>query len=284
MRDARWAVSGAGYVPVLGDSERLSTIAALIRLRLAAARRTVTRRWAGAAGAGALGGAFAGIVGGVALYLSPGSRALPESALALAALGAVAGGVGAAGIGAGLAAAEVLARSRRGLGLVVCGALSGAIVGAAAHLLLRATLEGFFGLSLAYLRLQAGGGLDGLVMGGAAGCGYALATRQPPGGGLAAPVGTRRVVAATIVGVCCAAAAAALALSGRLLVGGMVHEIARSSENAQLILAPLGRLIGEPDFGMATRVLLSAFEGGWFGMALALGLTRRPGPVNGPVA
>jgi hypothetical protein len=92
------------------------------------------------------------------------------------------------------------------------------------------------------------------------------------------------VVAATIVGVCCAAAAAALALSGRLLVGGMVHEIARSSENAQLILAPLGRLIGEPDFGMATRVLLSAFEGGWFGMALALGLTRRPGPVNGPVA
>jgi hypothetical protein len=70
-------------------------------------------------------------------------------------------------------------------------------------------------------------------------------------------------------------AAAALALAGRLLVGGLVHEIARTSRDAQLVLAPLGHLIGEPDFGRMTRAILSAFEGGTFGFALTLGLTRR---------
>jgi MFS family permease len=103
-----------------------------------------------------------------------------------------------------------------------------------------------------------------------------LATPQPPGGGLAAPSGRRRLVVVGIVGICCAVAATGLALSGRLLVGGLVHDIARSSRDAQLVLAPLGHLIGEPGFGPVTRTLLSAFEGGAFGCALAWGLTRRP--------
>src|SRR5262249_15577222 len=120
-----------------------------------------------------------------------------------------------------------------------------------------------------------GGALDGLLLGGAAGAGYGLATRQPPGGGLAAPSGWPRLKAAAITGACCAAAAAILALAGRLLVGGLVHDIARTSRDAQLVLAPLGHLIGEPDFGPITRAVLSALEGGTFGGALTLGLTRR---------
>ena len=48
-----------------------------------------------------------------------------------------------------------------------------------------------------------------------------------------------------------------------------INEIARSSPNAQLVLAPLGQLIGEPDFGPATRVVLSALECGAFGAAVA---------------
>ena len=68
------------------------------------------------------------------------------------------------------------------------------------------------------------------------------------------------------------AAAAALAL----LVGGLVHEIARASRDAELVLAPLGHFIGEPGFGPMTRVLLSGFEGAAFGCALTWGLTRRP--------
>ena len=56
----------------------------------------------------------------------------------------------------------------------------------------------------------------------------------------------------------------------------VINEIAGSSPVAQLALAPLGRLLGEPNFGPVTRVLLSAFEGGAFGFALAWGLTARP--------
>ena len=280
MRDARWSVPGAGDVPITGDSESVATIVALIRLRVSEVKRAVAQRWAGAAGVGALGGALAGVIGGIVLYVSPGSKALPESAVALSAIGALAGSVGAAGIGAGLETAEVVARSRRGLALGVCGALGGFFVGAVAQLVVRAILEGLFGLQLAYTHIQMGGAVDGFAIGIASGCGYALATRQPPGGGLAAPVGRQRLAVAVLVGAWCACAAIALSLSGRLLVGGLVHEIARSSQDAQLGLAPLGRLIGEPEFGAASRMLVSAFEGGCFGISLAWGLTRRPRPSS----
>ena len=272
MRDARWNVPGAGRVPLLSDPEAARAVVALLRLRMLDAGRTVARRWAGAAAAGAIAGAAAGITGGIALHLSPESHARPESAVALGTIGALAGGLGAAAIGAGLAAAEVFARSRRALALAVCAGASGMGVALMAHLLLRALLQSLFGLRLAY----SSGAIDGLVLGGAAGLGYALATPQPPGGGLAAPSGRRRVAASLLVGMWCAAAAVGLAVSGRLLVGGLVHEIARQSRDSSLVLAPLGHFIGEPDFGPVTRAMLSAFEGGAFGFALTWGLTRRP--------
>ena len=275
MRDARWNVPGAGDVPLLTDPHAFGIVLALVRLRLADVGQTVARRWAGGAAAGAVGGAVAGACGGIALYLSPTSSARPEVALALAAIGALAGGFGAAGVAAGLAAAEVLARSRRGLALVACGGISGGVVAAIAELVLAALLEGLFGL-----HLPSGGivafAIDGLVIGAAVGGGYGLATSQPPGGGLAAPVGGRRLAAALIVGACCAVAAALLALAGRPLIGGLVHDIARSSRESQLVLAPLGRLIGEPGFGPITRAILGAFEGWAFGSSVAWGLTRRP--------
>jgi DNA-binding winged helix-turn-helix (wHTH) protein len=265
MRDTRWNIPGAGAVPL-----DLSAALALVRLRLRDAGGVVARRWAGAALSGATAGALAGALGGFLLSLH--SSASLRVSLALAALGALAGGLGAAGIGAGLAAAEVLARGRRGLGLVLSGAAAGLVVAAGADLVLRALVEGLVGR----VELTGNSLAEGLVIGGTAGFGYALATRQPPGGGLAAPEGRRRVVAAAIVAVVVAAGAAALALAGGTLVGGLINEIAGSSPNAQLALAPLGRLIGEPDFGRVTRVLLSAFEGGAFGSALAWGLTARP--------
>jgi DNA-binding winged helix-turn-helix (wHTH) protein len=278
MRDARWNVPGAGDVPLLFDREAIGAIAALVGLRIADARRTIALRWASAAAAGALGGALSGTFGGILLTLSPGSNARPQSAVALAAVGALAGSVGAGGVAAGLAAAEALARSRRGLALVACGSIAGAIVAAVSDLVLRALLEALFGV-----RLFGAGSLpygtaaiDGLVIGAAAGAGYALATAQPPGGGIAAPHGARRARTIAMVGLSCAIGAALLALAGRLLVGGMVHELARQSPDAQLVLAPLGRLIGEPDFGPVTRLLLSASEGGMFGCALAWGFTHRP--------
>jgi len=276
LRETRWNVPGAGAVPLLRDGEAPAAVLALVRLRLSDARRVVARRWAGAAAAGACGGSFAGICGGIALALAPASTARPGSSLALAVVGAAAGGLGAAGIGAGLAAAEVLARAKRGVALVVCGAVSGAIVAWIAHGLVSALLAGLFGLHPAAIP----GTLEGLALGAAAGFAYALATPQPAGGGLAAPTGSRRVLAVVSVAVCCAIAAALLALFGRLLVGGLVHEIARQSRDSELVLAPLGYLIGEPGFGRVTQTLLSALEGGAFGGSLCWGLTSRPRPAS----
>jgi DNA-binding winged helix-turn-helix (wHTH) protein len=267
MRDTRWNIPGAGSVP-LDPPAAL----ALVRLRLREVRSVVARRWVGAALAGATAGALAGALGGLLLFLSPDSSASLKASLALAALGALAGGLGAAGIGAGLVAAEALARSHRGLGLVVCGAAAGLIVAAGADLLLRALVDGLVG----HVDLRGNRLAEGLVVGGTSGLGYALATRQPPGGGLAAPAGGRRVAAAGIVAAVVAAGAAGLAWAGVTLVGGTINEIAGSSPDAQLALAPLGRLIGEPDFGRVTGILLSAFEGSAFGSALGWGLTARP--------
>jgi hypothetical protein len=154
----------------------------------------------------------------------------------------------------------------------VCGAAAGLFVAAGADLLLRALVDGLVG----HVLLTGNSLAEGLVVGGTAGLGYALATRQPPGGGLAAPEGRRRVAAAGIVAAVVAAGAAGLAATGGTLVGGLINEIAGSSSDAQLALAPLGHLIGEPDFGSVTRVVLGAFEGAAFGFALAWGLTARP--------
>ena len=275
MRDSRWHVPGAGAVPLTGP-QGVAAGFELIRLRLSDMGRTVASRWAGAAGAGAIGGAWAGACGGVALLLAPSSTARPESIVALGTVGFAAGAIGAAGIGAGLAAAEVLARSRRRLALTVCGATSGAIVGALAYLLLRALLDTFLGLAL----VTGGGAIEGLVIGGAAGLSYALATPQPPGGGVAAPAGRRRLRVTAAVGLGCALSALALSAARLPLVGGYVHAVAQAASNGRLLLAPLGRFIGEPGFGPLTQMLFGAFEGAVFGAALAFGLTRRPHSTN----
>jgi DNA-binding winged helix-turn-helix (wHTH) protein len=275
MRDARWSIANAGEVPL--DT---TSALALIRLRTADARRTMARRWAGAALAGALAGVIAGLLGGLALTMAGSGHAMPQAALGLAAIGAIAGGFGAGGVGAGLAAAEVLARSRRGLALAASGATAGALVAFAAHAVVRAVVAGLVGAT----DIGIPGFLEGLVVGGTVGAGYAFATPQPPGGGMAAPTGRRRVAVALITGLATAVAGVVLALADRTLVGGLINEIARSSPNAQLVLAPLGQLIGEPDFGPATRAIISALECGAFGAAVAFGLTIRPAPssVEGP--
>src|SRR5687768_7092088 len=267
LRDSRWHVPGAGVVPLKG-AQGLAAGFELTRLRLSDMRRTIAARWAGAAGAGALGGAWAGVCGSVALLMAPSSTARPEAIVALSTVGFTAGAIGAAGVGAGLAAAEVIARSRRRLALTVCGAVAGATVGALAILLLRALLDTFLGLQLT----RGGGAVEGLVIGAAAGASYALATPQPPGGGVAAPGGRRRLEVMATVGLGCAAGAVMLSWMGFPMVGGYVHAVAQATRDGELLLAPLGRFIGEPGFGPLTRAVLGAFEGGVFGASLAYGL------------
>jgi hypothetical protein len=184
-------------------------------------------------------------------------------------IGACCGAAGGAGVGAGLAVAESSVRSWRTLALIAGAALGGGLAGATAQWLGRWSLAALVGV-----RLETGGTLEGLLLGGAAGLGYALATSQVEGG-LAAPRGRRRLAVAAVTAAACGLAALTLTLAGRPLVGGTVHAIAQSSGGSQATLAPLGRFLGEPDFGPVTAGLIATGEGALFGFGLAFGLTRR---------
>jgi DNA-binding winged helix-turn-helix (wHTH) protein len=271
LRDARWDVPGAGPVPLLGQPGGLTAARILTTMRLRRALRLAQRRWAAASACGAAAGAVAGALGGLALRLAPGSHAPASVAVTLALVGAIVGGLGAAGVGAGLAAAEAVARSLRGPALVLAGAAGGGAVGAVSNLVGRWALEGLFGRELSAV----GGGLEGLGLGAAAGLGYALATPRHEGG-MATPRGADRVRAAAATGLSCAAAAVVITVLGGHLAGTSLNFVARSFQGSQVGLAPVARMLGEPEMGPLSRAVIGAYEGALFGFGLALGLTRRP--------
>jgi DNA-binding winged helix-turn-helix (wHTH) protein len=270
LRDTRWESAAAGAVPILGEPAPIAVGAALVGIRLRRAARIVAARWAGASVGGGLAGVIGGAVGGLILAAAPGSVAPPSVVAILAFIGGCCGAVGGAGVGAGLSGAEAVARSQRATALVVSAAIGGGLAGSAVQWLARWSLAALVGL-----RVDVGGGLEGLVVGGAAGLGYAAATSSGEAG-LAAPRGRRRVAAAAVTAAACSLGALALTLAGRPLVGGTIHLIAQASLGSQAMLTPLGRLIGEPDFGPVTRALIGTGEGALFGFGLALGVTRRP--------
>jgi hypothetical protein len=271
LRDTRWDVTGAGPVPLLGQPELAKTVAFLLWLRLRRTVRLAGHRWMGATVGGALTGLVAAALGGLLLCFGPGSEAAASVPVVLAMIGLTVGGLGAAGVGAGLAAAEVLFRSHRGGALVLFGAMGGSAVGAGAHLLAQWAIQGLFGRDLS----PVAGGFEGLVLGGAAGLGYALTTPRA-GGGMAAPRGRARLLAVLVTGLCCAAAAVALATSGSYLGAMSLDFMAHAFPGSQVGLAPLSRLLGEDEPGLVTRVVISGGEGLFFGAGLAFGLTRRP--------
>lgn len=280
LRDARWADAGAGDVPLADDPERAATALALVRLRFADGAPLVAWRTVGAATIGLLAGAAAGAVGGVVLALAPGSTTPFDAALALATIGAAAGGPGVAAVVAGVATAEIVSRSARTAAVVAGAALSAGLAGLAAHLVVLALLRALFGFG----DIPIPGLLEGLVVGAAVGLAYAVTTRHVAAEGLAAPAGRARLRVVAAAAAACAVAGVGVALAGRPLVGGLVHEVAVRAAGSQLVLAPLGRLIGDPDLHFGARAWLAGFEGAVFGMAVALSLTRpRPkAPIDGP--
>ena len=271
LRDTRWDVPSAGAVPLLGTPGAWRTLGLLFRLRLRRAHRLVAQRWLTASLGGCLAGLAAGTLGGAVLWQLPGSRMTATVPVVLGLLGTAVGGLGAAGVGAGLAAAEALVRSWRRTSLTLFGALGGGAVGATAHLFGQWILQGLFGRDLSPI----GGGFEGLVIGAAVGCGYAVATPTPEGG-MATPHGRDRWRVGLLTGLFGAIAAAALAATGSHLGAMSLEFTARSFPGAQLSFEPLARLLGEPSPGPWTRIAISAGEGLAFGAGLAWGLSRRP--------
>jgi DNA-binding winged helix-turn-helix (wHTH) protein len=270
LRDTRWDIAEAGAVPILGEPGSIAAVRELVQLRVGRAAALVAARWARGSIGGGLAGMVAGAAGGLILTAAPGSGARLDVVPVLAVIGGCCGAAGGAGVGAGLSVAESVARSRRLVALVCGAALGGGLAGSLVQWLARWGLAALFGLDVA-----TGGGLEGLAIGAGAGLGYGLATPHSDGG-LAAPRGRRQLAVVAVTAVATGLAALALALAGRPLVGGTIHLIAQASAGSQMLLTPLGRLIGEPDLGPLTSALIAAGEGALFGAGLAWGLTRRP--------
>jgi amino acid transporter len=220
------------------------------------------------------------------LAAAPGGTASVAVAPVLAVVGGCCGAAGGAGVGAGLSVAESSVRSRRAAALISGAALGGALAGSVAQFLGRWSLATLVGVDV-----EVGGLIEGLVVGGAAGLGYGVGT-QGAEGGLAAPRGRRRLGAAAVTAVACGLATAAvtavacglatlaLTLAGRPLVGGTIHAIAQASQGSQAALTPIGRLIGEPDFGLLTASVIGTGEGGLicFGLISAITAMMWIGP------
>ena len=269
LRDTRWDAAEAGSVPLMGQPALVATARELIRLRLTRASREVAARWQGASAGAALAGVIGGALGGLLLASVPGSAASFAVVPVLALIGACCGALGGAGVGAGLTAAEAATRSRRTASLVLGAAVGGGLAGTIAQWLGRWSLAALVGV-----KLDIGGSVEGVIIGAAAGLGYGLATSGTEGG-LAAPRGKRRLRVAILTAIACGLAGLALSYAGWPLVGGTVHAIATGSGGSQAALTPLGRLLGEPDFGPVSSAISGTFEGLLFGLGLSFGLTRR---------
>jgi hypothetical protein len=187
----------------------------------------------------------------------------------LAVIGGGCGGLGGAGVGAGLGFAGMRGSSRRIPTYVLGAALGGGLVGATVQWLSRWALAALVGLEL-----PVGGALEGLLIGGAAGLAVALGEMAATDPHALAMTRKRMAVLAAL---CCGTAGLLLTLSGRPLAGGTIHAIADSADGSRATLTPLGRLIGEPDFGPISSAILSFGEGAVFGIGLALGLTWQSG-------
>ena len=272
LRDSRWEVAGAGPVPLLEPSAGPAAWKGLVALRLRRARRLVAARWASASAGGAVAGLCAGLLGGFLMTLLPGAGLPPGSLLlGLGLVGALMGGLGAAGVGSGLAAAEALFRSWRTPALVALGAVGGGLVGALARRLADALVEAIFAVPT----LDLAGGIEGAVIGAAAGLGYGLSTSRP-NGGMATPRGTSRARASLATGLACAVAAALLCAGGFRLGAQSLRSVVRGFPNTQVRFEAFAPLLGETGVGRRTRAALGATEGLLFGVGLAAGLTRRP--------
>src|SRR5262245_45143679 len=211
LRDTRWDAAEAGPVPIFGQSDAISVVWHLARLRLRRGVGTAAARWTSASIGGGVAGAVGGALGGFLLAVAPDSAAPAAVIPVLAVIGAGCGALAAAGVGAGLSIAESLTRSKRTLALTAGGAVGGGFVGLLVQLIGRWSLDVLVGVDA-----PVNGGVEGLIIGSAAGLGFAIATAHI-NGGLAAPQGLGRLRAAMMTAAACGVAALGLAMAGRSL-------------------------------------------------------------------
>lgn len=221
---------------------------------------------------GALGGGFAGVLGGLlygsAIAYTPADSGLGTASIliVLLSLNVLVGSVGGFGVSFGMAVVGwITHRSSRWS--IAGAALGGLLVGGGTKLL------GVDAFNLLFGRAPTGitGGLEGAALGAALALGARL------GGAPDAAPRWRPVVGA---GVAVAAIGALIPAVGGKLMGGSLELLARSFNGSRLQLDALGRFFGEVHFGHTTQVVLGGIEGLLFGscVAGALVLARHAWP------
>jgi DNA-binding winged helix-turn-helix (wHTH) protein len=201
--------------------------------------------------AGTLGGALAGMIGGLVYGFAAASEAgLGAISVLLVLLCATAliGVIGAAGVS--FAIAGMLFARRQSLPwLALAGAAGGLFVGAFGKLLGHDSFVLLVGRSPGEIT----GAMEGFLLGAAVGTGSWLAFRTRFArqavlfGGLAGAVGGLVIAL----------------LRGRLMLGSL-ELLSEAFPNSRLRLEQVGRLLGEPGFGPATRVASTVLEAALF--------------------
>jgi DNA-binding winged helix-turn-helix (wHTH) protein len=218
--------------------------------------------------AGAVGGAGAGLVGGL-IYGLAAAQPLESggvggsTVLVLMAITALVGFMGGAGVGLGVAGAGLASR-HHGLWSVIGGAWGGMVVGAVVKLIGVDAFSLLFGQSPGEITGAAEGGL----LGGAVGLAAWLTTR----GHALSP--RRGMALGALIG---GAAGVAIALVGGRLMGGSLVLLAERFPGSRLDLDRIGALFGEEGFGLVTRTVTSGLEAALFSACVvgAVILARR---------
>jgi DNA-binding winged helix-turn-helix (wHTH) protein len=222
-------------------------------------------------GAGTLGGALAGFIGG--MFYGFGDAAQPGMGavsilLVLVAITMLVALVGAAGVSFGIAAAG-LATGRPWKWSVLGGVGGGMLVGAFVKLIGLDAFNLLFGQSPGDIT----GAPEGALLGGAVGLGAWLASRAPQ------PSLRRGVAVAALLG---AAAGVLIPLLGGRMMGGSLDLLARSVPGSRLRLDAIGTLFGEQGFGPISHTVTGGVEGALFGGCIvgAMILARRSGAAE----
>jgi DNA-binding winged helix-turn-helix (wHTH) protein len=217
-------------------------------------------------GAGTIGAAVAGTVGGLfygfagaSQPLAPGMGAV-SVLLVLLWLTIVAALTGGAGVSFGIAAA---ASARNRSWSIAGGAAGGLVVGGIVKLL---GIDAF-NLLLGRSPGDVTGAPEGLLLGGAVGLGGWLAGGGEPR--------LRRSVA--VAALCGSAAGLLVPLAGGRMMGGSLDLLARAFPESRLRLDSVGALFGESGFGTASQLVTGALEGALFAGCIvgAMILARR---------
>jgi DNA-binding winged helix-turn-helix (wHTH) protein len=216
------------------------------------------------AGTAGLGGALAGVGGGL-LYGFAVSSSSPaqgigaaSALLVLLAINVLIGLAAGLGVGGGIAVARLVPGDRWQWS-TAGGMAGGFVTGAIAKLLGLDAFALLFGRSPSGMTGSAEGALLGAAIGLAAW--IALSRQYGPG---------RCVMTGGLAG---GAAGLLVPLLGGHLLGGSLNLLAREFPDARFRLDAIGALLGETGFGRMSEALTATIEGGLFGMCVAGALT-----------